>query len=196
VLNLTVSYKYVKTMGVIKRPLQYFVNSIADKWEAFFNLKLELHVSPFYKLGDVYMYQPVFDFDGPDAKFGLDQFISMFPKVKSPPWYLEYSGVGIHLFSTYAYGPIKKVEIIEFRRQVRDRLNIASSFDITSSIRDLPIRRLPSVNSLRTEMMVPCTFAKCIHPEQKDRDTIKSWVLNYTVPSKLKHMTNFWKDLT
>jgi hypothetical protein len=43
--------------------------------------------------------------------------------------------------------------------------------------------------------MVPCTPTKCIHPEQKDRDTIKNWVLNYTLPSKLKHMSNFWQDL-
>ncbi|MEM0173962.1 MAG: hypothetical protein QXI16_05605 [Sulfolobaceae archaeon] len=185
-------------MQIIKRSATYFLLSISDKWKAVSEQKLELHVSPFFEFKGQFYWQPVFDFDNIESLTTLTQFLDSYKGLQSPPWYLERSSpIGYHLFCTIAFGPIKKSEIIDLRRRITNRLQSFINLDITSSIRDLPIRRLPSVDSTGTFTMVPLTLDRkdAVKFSKITQYTVFDLVKNFTLPTKRQPLLEFWNYL-
>ncbi len=196
ITNYLVSYKYVKTMAPVIRSRSYFLKSVTSKWQQIRDLKLELHVSPFYIWNNQFIFQPVFDFDGPTAKVELENFLGTYTSIKSPDWCIEYSGQGLHLFSTVGYYSIKTSQVSDLRNTFRDRLKQFSHLDITSSIRDLPIRRLPSVSSNGTFVMQPYSTRAWKEAKPQPEITemlVYDWLKHYTLPTRFEPVSVLFK---
>jgi len=152
--SLIVYYKYVKEMPVYQKSAKSFLTSIVEKYKEYVSLKLELHVSPFYGLRSSFVWQPVIDFDTPESISVAKQFckeeLSSYSK-----YFVEVTGTSVHIVSRIAYGPIKEDEITVLREYLHERFRSYEHLDITSSIRHLPIRRVPSVDSTGRFVMRP-----------------------------------------
>jgi hypothetical protein len=179
--SLTVYYKYVKEMPIYSKPASAFVQSIVEKYSEYARLKLELHVSPFYGWRDAFVWQPVFDFDTP-ASVEVARHFCRSELSGVSGYFVEITGVSVHIVSRDAYGPLKKDQIAELREYLRETFAEYQHLDIVSSVRHLPIRRAPSIDTLHRFIIRPIRITEFLSTSYES--LIKE--LQASVPSQLQ----------
>lgn len=192
--KLVVCYKYVESMPIVRKVVPSFLSSIIEKWEEYRKLRLELHVSPFYEYGDSLVWQPVLDFDGEDGKKELLAFYrEQLKDDRKMSWFAELTGEGAHLCSRVGYYGIEPNDISKLRSNIKSLFQRYTSLDVTSSIRHLPIRRVPSASKGHEWLMFPVRPHQIMYVDPKkdfryDLKRFKNVLYYYTLPITLKHI--------
>jgi len=192
---IIVSYKYVKTMPIIKKPLEEFFQSIEEKLYYYATKRdYELHVSPVYEdSSNRWWYQIYIDFDTTN-KGVVEKFIRHEIKLKSN-FFVEITNHGYHLVSKIAYGPITKDDLARIRKFGIEKLSkVYKGLDAVVSFRHLPAKRCISIT--RGKRIVPInipTFLKLSRQEMEKlqikyakttEKTLYKWLHEYVVPKE------------
>lgn len=123
-------------------------------------------------------------------------------------FYVERSCNGLHIVSKYAFYPINNIDIPKIRNVIK-KIHNDINIDISSSVRDLPIRRTPSGYTDRKKENCKKRLVYAIESEKflsmslteidllasklqfKNRNELKKYLKQYTTPTRIYYIGEF-----
>jgi len=175
-------YKYVVNMPIAKDTVNNYTKKLTTKHvKKIFDGTEQILISPVFTTDYVYLFQPIFDFDGRRGGGVLnayDQATTFAYKLKRYPFIFELTEDGVHVTFQIVLSGIGSLN--KFREEVKEKTSIYSTLDVSSSIRDTPMFRGGSYRNTYTmdffESIDSTSFQQVKGKLPLEVHTVEEWI--------------------